>query len=165
MAQRLPCGPVWVRFCLPWLQAPDMPLEQPESLGGCFATDGGLILLSNGSLCPLPPTCAQGPFRQLSTMEGGGVGTRPRYLMVCLLASRLSPLLILTLCESGRVVVVSTEPPDDLSCLTTPGVGRPRDGLLPVPGASRCTLRVHAGFADSSTDLCALGCASAGSCS
>ena len=36
----------------------------------------------------------------------------------------LSPLLILTLCGPERVLVVSTEPPDDLSCLTTPG-GRP----------------------------------------
>ena len=35
----------------------------------------------------------------------------------------LSPLLILTLCGPERVLVVSTEPPDDLSCLTTPGVG------------------------------------------
>ena len=77
----------------------------------------------------------------------------------------LSPLLILTLCGSERVLVVSTEPPDDLSRLTTPGVGRPGDGLLPVPltSASRCTLRVHAGFADPSTDLCTLGCAAAGS--
>ena len=45
----------------------------------------------------------------------------------------LSPLHVLTPCGSQRVLVVSTEPPDDLSCLTTPGVGRPRDGLLPVP--------------------------------
>ena len=43
----------------------------------------------------------------------------------------LSPLLIVTLCGSERVLVVSTEPPDDLSCLTTPGVGCPGDGLLP----------------------------------
>ena len=42
----------------------------------------------------------------------------------------LSPLHILTLCGSERVLVVSTEPPDDLSCLTTPGVGRPRDGAV-----------------------------------
>ena len=35
----------------------------------------------------------------------------------------LSPLLILTLCGPERVLVVSTEPPDDLSCWTTPGVG------------------------------------------
>ena len=39
----------------------------------------------------------------------------------------LSPLLILTLCGPERVWVVSTEPPDDLSCLTTPGVGCPGD--------------------------------------
>ena len=45
----------------------------------------------------------------------------------------LSPLHIPTLCGSERVLVVSTEPPDDWSCLTTPGVGRPGDGLLPVP--------------------------------
>ena len=44
----------------------------------------------------------------------------------------LSPLLILTLCGSERVLIVPTEPPDDLSCLTTPGIGRPGDGLLPV---------------------------------
>ena len=44
-----------------------------------------------------------------------------------------SPLLILTLCGSERVLVVSTEPPDDLSCLTAPGVGCPGDGPLPVP--------------------------------
>ena len=40
----------------------------------------------------------------------------------------LSPLHILTLCGSERVLVVSTEPLDDLSCLTTPGVGRPKGG-------------------------------------
>ena len=38
------------------------------------------------------------------------------------------------LCGSERVL---TEPPDDLSCLTTPGVGCPGDGLLPVP-LTRC---------------------------
>ena len=42
----------------------------------------------------------------------------------------LSPLLILTLCGSERVLVVPTEPLDDLSCLTTPGVGRPGDGAV-----------------------------------
>ena len=40
-----------------------------------------------------------------------------------------------------KVLVVSTEPPDDLSCLTTPGVGRPGDGLLPVP-LTRC-IQMH----------------------
>ena len=42
----------------------------------------------------------------------------------------LSQLLVPALCGSGRVLVVSTEPPDDLSCLTTLGVGCPGDGLL-----------------------------------
>ena len=77
----------------------------------------------------------------------------------------LSPLLILTLCGPERVLVVSTEPPDDLSCLTTPGVGCPGDGAVARavdqghPDAHSESMR---GFADSSTDLCALGCASAG---
>ena len=53
----------------------------------------------------------------------------------------LSPLLILTLRGSERVLVVSTEPLDDLSCLNPPGVGRPGDGLLPVP-LTRC-IQVH----------------------
>ena len=35
----------------------------------------------------------------------------------------LSRLLILTLCGHERVLVVSTEPLDDLPCLTTPRVG------------------------------------------
>ena len=72
----------------------------------------------------------------------------------------LSPLLILTLCGPERVLVMSTEPPDDLSCLTTPGVGRPRDGAVARavdqmhPDAPSESMR---GFADSSTDLCTLG--------
>ena len=57
-------------------------------------------------------------------------------VLVCLRLAApigLSPLHILTLCGPKRGLVVSTEPPDDLSCLTTRGVGRLRDGLLPVP--------------------------------
>ena len=42
---------------------------------------------------------------------------------------------------SERVLVVSMEPLDDLSCLTTPGVGCPGDGLLPVP-LTRC-IQMH----------------------
>ena len=65
----------------------------------------------------------------------------------------LSPLLILTPCGSERVLVVSTEPPHDLSCLTTPGFGRPGDGAV-----ARAIDQVHPdehsesmrGFADSS---------------
>ena len=68
----------------------------------------------------------------------------------------LSPLLILTLCGPERVLVVSTEPPDNLSCLTTPGVGRPGDGAVARavdqghPDAHSESMR---GFANSSTDL------------
>ena len=39
-----------------------------------------------------------------------------------------SPLLILTLCGPERVLVVSTEPLDDLSCLTTSGSAVPETG-------------------------------------
>ena len=69
--------------------------------------------------------------------KSGGGGWHKASVSDCLpLAAPigLSPLLILTLCGPERVLVVSTEPPDDLSCLTTPGVGCPGDGLLPVPG-------------------------------
>ena len=82
----------------------------------------------------------------------------PRYLPLAAPIG-LSPLHTLTLCGPERVLVVSTEPPDDLSCLTTPGVGRPGDRAVtraidPVhPDAHAESVR---GFADSRTDLCAL---------
>ena len=43
----------------------------------------------------------------------------------------LSPLLILTLYGPERVLVVSTEPLDDLSFLTTPGWAVPETGCCP----------------------------------
>ena len=52
-----------------------------------------------------------------------------------------SPLHIPTLCGSERVLVVSTEPLNALSCFTTPRVGCPGDGLLPVP-LTRC-IQMH----------------------
>ena len=64
---------------------------------------------------------------------GGGGGWHKAWASGCLpLAAPigLSPLHIPTLCGPERVLVVSTEPPDDLSCLTTPGVGRPGDGAV-----------------------------------
>ena len=66
-------------------------------------------------------------------MWGGGGGWHKASVSGCLpLAAPigLSPLLILTLCGPERVLVVSTEPSDDLSCLTTPGVSRPGDGAV-----------------------------------
>ena len=65
----------------------------------------------------------------------GGVVWDEAMVLVCVplaAPTGLSPLHIPTLRGSERVLVVSTEPPDDLSCLTTPGVGRPGDGLWPV---------------------------------
>ena len=83
---------------------------------------------------------------------GGGGGWHKASVSICLpLAAPIGlspPLLILTLCGPERVLVVSTEPRDDLSCLTTVGCRLSRRwGCCPCrcPGASRCTLRVHAG--------------------
>ena len=75
-----------------------------------------------------------GPGRNWS--GGGGGGWHKASVSDCSpLAAPigLSPPLILTLCGPKRVLVVSTEPPDDLSCWTTPVVGRPGDELLPMP--------------------------------
>ena len=56
-------------------------------------------------------------------IQGGGVWHKASVSDCWPLAAPigLSPLLILTLCGPERVLVVSTEPLDDLSCLTTPG--------------------------------------------
>ena len=56
---------------------------------------------------------------------GGGGGWHKALVSDCLplvAPIGLSPLLILTLCGPERVLVVLTEPLDDLSCLTTPGL-------------------------------------------
>ena len=45
----------------------------------------------------------------------------------------LSPLHIPTHFGSERVLVVSTEPLDYLSCLTTPGLAGPQTGCCPCP--------------------------------
>ena len=109
--------------------------------------------------------CCQGvPNKCTHQHTRGGRGWHKASVSDCLpLAAPigLSPLLILTLCGPERVLVVSTEPLDDLSCLTTPGVGRHGDGLLPVP-LTRC-IQTHtpSPCGGLPTDLCALRCASA----
>ena len=86
---------------------------------------------------PSPAFCKQRTNQKImGTMGGkwGGVWHKASVSDCLPLAAPigLSPLLILTLCGPERVLVVSTEPPDDLSCLTTPGVGCPGDVLVPV---------------------------------
>ena len=109
------------------------PTESPRDLVPIYWTvtwgGAGDTLSTRGSTCRPEERKGGGGWHKAS-----GFGCSP-------LAARigLSPPLILTLCGPERVLVVSTEPPDDLSCLTTPGVGRPRDGLLPVP-LTRCIL-------------------------
>ena len=95
------------------------------------------LALEPSAMTSRPPHCRGHP----PAWAGGGGGVwHKASVSGCLplaVPIGLSPLLILTLCGPERVLVVSTEPPDDLSCLTTPGVGRPGDGLLPVP-LTRC---------------------------
>ena len=68
------------------------------------------------------------------TRGGGGGGWHKVSVLGCLpleVPVGLSPLLILTLCGSERVLVVSMEPLDDLSCLTPPGSAVPETGCCP----------------------------------
>ena len=69
------------------------------------------------------------------SIQFGGGGWHKAMVLVCLpLAAPigLSPLHIPTTpCGSERVLVVSTEPLNDLSCLTTPGLAVPETGYCP----------------------------------
>ena len=72
---------------------------------------------SDTHACP----CWPGGEGGRSPGGGKGGGGHEAMVLVCLpLAAPigLSPSHSLTLCGSERVLVVSTEPPDDLSCLT-----------------------------------------------
>ena len=73
---------------------------------------------------------------------GGGVWHKASVFGCLPLAAPigLSPLLILTLCGSERVLVVSTEPLDDLSCLTTPGSAVPETGCWGGGGGGKRAL-------------------------
>ena len=63
--------------------------------------------------------------RRAEEGHGGGGGWHKASVSDCLpLAAPIGLSLLLTLCGSERVMVVSTEPLDDLSCLTTAGVCR-----------------------------------------
>ena len=115
------------------------PPPSPGYQAPCDWTEGTLLVKGLGAT-DIKYSCevvqnAQGYTGWPGRVEGrkyrrGGGGWHKASVSDCLpLAAPigLSPLLILTLCGPERVLVVSTEPPDDLSCLTTPGVGRPGD--------------------------------------
>ena len=82
-----------------------------------------------GGTIPVTSVPAGFTFSHSQTAKGGG--WHKASVSDCLpLAAPigLSPLLILTLCGPERVLVVSTEPLDDLFCLTTPGSAVPETG-------------------------------------
>ena len=74
---------------------------------------------------------------------GGGVGTRPWCWFVCLWRRLLASHHCTFRPSVGPNVIwlCQWSPLGDLSCLTTPGVGCPKDGLLPVL-LTRC-LQMH----------------------
>ena len=119
------------------------PSNASLAVRGCFSVHNvfpfGLLSPSagvGGSGLPGPP-CLQRYSGYSPRRETEGGVWHKAMVLVCLpLAAPigLSPVLILTLCGSERVLVVPTEPPDALSCLTTPGVGRPRDGAVAREG-------------------------------
>ena len=97
------------------------------------------------------PVCVVRACRGVGALGGGGGGWHKASASDCLpLAApiSLSPLLILTLCGSERVLVVSTEPLDDLSCLGGGG-GHAGSHLWEVRGPRAVSLgalwRAHGG--------------------
>ena len=84
---------------------------------------------------PPPPACRakvrkRGVLPPCQGRQGGGGWHKASVSDRLPLAAPigLSPLLVLTLCGPERVLVVPTEPLDDLSYLTTPGSAVPGGG-------------------------------------
>ena len=94
------------------------------ALRGRGVAAGG-VLCGCGPVGPLAPPHPDWRAAAFAPARGQGAGGwHKASVSGCLpLAAPigLSPLLILTLCGPERVLVVSTEPPDDLSCLTRGG--------------------------------------------
>ena len=111
--------PLWARTCFGCVKgAPGLLVLFDDSRVGC-PRDG---------LLPVPLTRCMVQGRWV----GGGGGGLAQGLGIWLFAfgGAYWPL-ILTLCGPERVLVVSTEPLDDLSCLTTPGSAVPEPGCCP----------------------------------
>ena len=109
----------------------------------CLTTGKRTITVSGRQSDISNPCRIKNPLHYRHGRQGAGVWHKASVSDCLPLAAPigLSPLLLLTLCGSERVLVVSTEPLHDLSCLTTPGVGCPGDGLSPVP-LTRC-IQMH----------------------
>ena len=114
-------------ICLP----PPAPLpEMASNLESRMVTQS--VDNSIQSICKHAPAYNSKPTNR--DVFGGGRGWHKAWVSVCLhlvAPIGLSPLLILTLCGPERVLVVSTEPLDDLSCLTTPGSAVAEMGCCP----------------------------------
>ena len=94
----------------------------------------GPMWLNHHSRHPAHQDCTLGSDRKGQRMGGGGGWHKASVLGWLPLAPiGLSPLLILTLCGSEHVLVVSTEPLDDLPCLTTPGGGGCHQSCVCMP--------------------------------
>ena len=91
---------------------------------------GGQVLVHGGKCKNTRSPCLDKPVLG----PGGGGGWQKASVSYCLplvAPIGLSPLLIPTLCGPERVLVVSTEPLDDLSCLTTLGSAVPETSCCP----------------------------------
>ena len=98
----------------------------PSSKGEHVCTRGSIDWHTGSAFMVSPPS----PGSDKRFLLGGG-GWHKASVLGCLCLAApigLSPLLILTLCGCERILVVSTEPLDDLSCLTTPGSAVPGGG-------------------------------------
>ena len=106
-----------------------------KKMGSKTTTPISAAMTRDDGMQPMPLVPTAGATGLSSAAAGGGGGSAFGWLPLAVPIG-LSPLLILTLCRPERVLVVSTEPPDDLSCLTTPGgelfqgvfFGRPKLG-------------------------------------
>ena len=109
-----------------WSDVPNAPAFIATAfIAHCLRSRAGAV--SN------PQSCMS-VVESLRGKASGGWGGHKASVLGCLpLAAPigLSPLPILTLCGPERVLVVSTEPLDDVSCLTTAGLAVPETGCCP----------------------------------
>ena len=110
--------PSMLRVARRVISLPPPPILQPRLASPSHTLEIG----RRGVKGPIPIVHPAAP-RQGNRLRGGGGGHKASVSDCLPLAAPIGllPLLILTLCGPERVLVVPMEPPDDLSCLTTPG--------------------------------------------